>query len=245
MSTQKSNSIIKVSDGYICAGSSHNDTTGDYNGIVVKYDNSGNQQWFKSLSGNSSETFNSVISVTDGFICVGESSSSNLGFTYNDNEDAIVAKYNISGDQQWVKNFGGLYADEFNSIVSVDDGFICVGFSDSSNAGFTYRGNGDAIVVKYNTLGEKQWVKNDVESFNSIIKVTDGFICAGYTGSRNIGFTLKGQQDAIAIKYNNSGSIQWVKNFGGNYNANFNSIISINNGFIGVGSNNPYLIQLH
>ena len=248
-------SITEVSDGYICAGKTTSDNLGfetmSYgmrynNAIVVKYNTAGDQQWFKYFGVTCyDDSFKSIIKVSDGFICAGKSYSEDAGFISKGSDDAIIVKYNDAGVQQWVRNFGGNSIEWFNSIIEVSDGYICVGMSLSTDAGFVSKGDNDAIVVKYNTNGDQQWVNNfggydGAAEFNSIIKVIDGFVCVGFNTSSESGYDPIGYQDAIVVKYNNEGTNQWIKHFGGSDNYSFSSIIQSDNSFVCVGNIVPY-----
>ena len=243
-------SVIETSDGgFVCTGYSRSTNAGfsnkgDYDAIMVKYNPNGEQQWVKNFGGSSDEDkFYSVIETLDGgFICAGESNSADAGFTHKRLRDAIIVKYNSSGTQEWVKNFGGASYDSFKSVsLTSDGGFVCVGESSSSDAISTSVGDYEAIIVKYNINGEQQWVKSfggsNYEYFESVIETSDGgFICAGNSNSTDAGFNSKGARDAIIVKYNSSGTQEWVSNFGGSSGDKFYSAIEIlDGGFVCVG----------
>jgi hypothetical protein len=106
-----------------------------------------------------------------------------------------------------------------------------------------------AVIVKYNNSGDIVWEKtfsaNPIYGlhstvFNSVTVVADGFIAVGYGNSFGTGdwtgTTGKGGADAIVVKYNNSGTVVWKKNFGGNGNDSFSGITAVSDGFIAIGS---------
>ena len=240
------NSIIKVSDGFICAGKNYDGNSN--NALAVKYNDSGDQQWVKNFGGTYDDKYNSIIKVSDGIIFVGDSSSTDAGFISKGYKDAIIVKCNDAGVQQWVKNFGGWSDDIYNSIIEVSDGYICAGTSSSNDAEFVLQGYQDAIIVKYNTAGDKQWIKNlgsygSGSNFNSLIKVSDGFVCVGNSNSTELGYMNNGNDDAIIVKFNDSGVEQWIKNFGTSEYEGFNSVIEVTNGFVSVGNSDPYFSQ--
>ena len=143
-------SIIKTSDnGYLIVGESDS-----YNrdAIMIKYDSNHQPIWFENWGGNGFERFKSVVETSDGgYVVVGSSFSDNLGFTNKGGLDAIIAKYNSNGTQEWLTSWGGRNADEFNDVIETSDGgFVVVGSSLTLNA---------AIVVKYDRDGVYQWEK--------------------------------------------------------------------------------------
>lgn len=111
-----------------------------------------------------------------------------------------------------VRNFGGTGNDYSYSVVETSDkGMVVVGCSDSSNAGFTNRGNDEAVIIKYDKYGRKEWIKSfggsDYDYFTSVIETSDeGIIVVSYSDSTNAGFVNKGNEDAIMIKYDKDGN---------------------------------------
>jgi hypothetical protein len=208
--------------------------------IIVKYDKDGNQLWTKNFGGSKSDWFHCVIETSDkGIIAVGNSTSDDIEglstLSSSNYYDAIIVKYNSKGEQIWVKNFGGLSNDYFKSITeTTTNGFVAVGYSSSTNAGFTNKGNIDSIIVKYDSQGNQEWVRNFGGSGNdyleSVVKTSDGSIVAvGYSESTDIEnltpLSTGDYPDAIIIKYDNNGNQFWIKNFGGSNYDYFYSVI--------------------
>ena len=242
-------SVVETNDGGIIAVGCSTSTSagftnkGGSDAIIVKYDSNGNQQWVKNFGGSGDDCFYSVIETSDkGIIVVGYSDSTNAGFNNKGYDDAIMVKYDRDGNQLWVKNFGGTNGDYFTSAIEASDGgIIAVGYSNSTNAGFTNKGDVDAIVVKYDNEGNQQWINNfggsSSDYFHSVIETSDGcIVVVGYSNSTNAGFNNKGYDDAIMVKYDRDGNQLWVKNFGGSDDDYLNSVIEISDkGIIAVG----------
>ncbi|MCL1877070.1 WD40 repeat domain-containing protein [Candidatus Saccharibacteria bacterium] len=238
-------SIAQTPDGgYIvagCSNSTNDDLTGlnkgSYDAIIVKYDSNGEIEWNKNFGGSSWDQFQSVAITSDGgYIATGFSRSTNGDLTglNKGDYDATIVKYDPSGVIEWNKNFGGSRVEYFYSIAQVSDGgYIATGFSNSTNGDLIglNKGDYDATIVKYDPSGVIEWNKNfggsDSDGFNSIAPTPDGgYIAVGNSESTNSDLTglNKGGYDAIIAKYSSTGTLEWNKNFGGNYNDNFNSI---------------------
>ena len=242
-------SVVETNDGGIIAVGCSTSTSagftnkGGSDAIIVKYDSNGNQQWVKNFGGSGDDCFYSVIETSDkGIIVVGYSDSTNAGFNNKGYDDAIMVKYDRDGNQLWVKNFGGTNGDYFTSAIEASDGgIIAVGYSNSTNAGFTNKGDVDAIVVKYDNEGNQQWINNfggsSSDYFHSVIETSDGcIVVVGYSNSTNAGFNNKGYDDAIMVKYDRDGNQLWVKNFGGSDDDYLNSVIETSDkGIVAVG----------
>ncbi|MDM8534338.1 hypothetical protein QUF55_06490 [Clostridiaceae bacterium HSG29] len=218
-------SVTEVSDGYIAVGhsmSSDRDLAwlneGGSDGVIVKYDTSGNIMWNKNFGGSLDDYFESVIEVSDGYIVTGKSMSINGYLTGINNKgyhDGIIVKYDTLGNIVWNKNFGGSYVDYFNSVIEVSDGYLAVGYSQSTNGDLTglNKGGIDGIIVKYDKSGNVIWNKNfggsSNDFFESVIEVSYGYIVAGNSCSSNgdLAGLSNGSWDAIIVKYDTSGNV--------------------------------------
>lgn len=232
-------SVIKTSDGgFVLAGNSSSSDAGftskrKEDAIIVKYDKSWNQQWVKNFGGSRVDKFKSVIETSDGgFLAVGDSNSNNAGFINNGATDAIIVKYDNNGNQEWFSSLGGNDFDYFTDVLEEKNGeFIVVGYSGSPDAGFTSKGGTDAIIVKYDSAGNQQWIKNvggnKFDSINKILKALDeGFVVSGNTQSDDLGISINGKGDGIIMKYDKNWNQQWIKNFGGSNYDYINSIVA-------------------
>jgi sugar lactone lactonase YvrE len=159
--------------------------------------------------------------------------------------DAFVVKYDTTGTVQWVARIATTSADEGSGIATDLGGNVYVtGFSGAANVtafnsdGTAFAtsvptsGNIDAFIVKYNTSGAVQWITRlasplaergygvTTDSSGDVF-VTGNFIGLQYTiyGHSlslfaNVSFS-SGNRDAFIVKYNTSGTPQWVTTVGG------------------------------
>ena len=80
--------------------------------------------------------------------------------TISINNESFASTINYV-DTPKVITFGSSGEEIFRSGINTSDGgFVVVGTSDSTDAGFVFKGGtGDAIIIKYNSNGEQQWLK--------------------------------------------------------------------------------------
>jgi len=167
--------------------------------------------------------------------------------------DAAIVKYDFDGNVIWKNSFGGELAEFYNSVTAVPDGIVAVGVAWPDLNGGTFadlpglpgKGGYDAFIVKYNSDGSIAWKQNfggsGHDCFYSVTAVPDGIVAVGYSTGASFGngdwegFTRKGGQDAIIVKYNFDGSLAWKKNFGGNESDNFHSVITVSDGIVAAG----------
>jgi len=226
-------SVLQADDGgYIVAGwSQSNDgdvkeNKGDPDFWIVKLNETGNLQWEKNYGGSDWEKARSIKKTTDGgYVVAGESYSNDgdIGGKNNLSSDYWIIKLDVSGNLEWEKNYGGT-SDEFAySIQQTTDGGYIVAGETFSNDGDVGENNGrwDYWIVKLDQIGNLEWEKSyggsDIDIAESVQQTTDGgYIVAGSTESNDGDVTENnGSSDYWIIKLDESGNLQWEKNYGG------------------------------
>src|SRR5699024_2377165 len=156
----------RTSDGgYLAVGESdsvdsEDPSSGMLDFLIVKYDALGNKEWAKTYGGSDDDSATSAIEGDDGYIIVGESASTDVGFVNKVDVYDILMKVDKSGLLQWIKNIGGGPYDSFRSITNTEDGFICAGETYSNNHQIENNGPSgtrDAFLVKYDLFGNVEF----------------------------------------------------------------------------------------
>jgi uncharacterized delta-60 repeat protein len=87
-------------------------------------------------------------------------------------------------------------------------------------AGFSYGGENDCFVAKYNSSGTMQWVKQFGSSDGTCqangvsVDASGNSYTTGYTSGGLNGNPLVGSYDFFIVKYNASGTLQWLNQVG-------------------------------
>lgn len=130
--------------------------------------------------------------------------------------DYLTIKINPIGETLWVRTYDGpVNGSDWAYAIVVDnqDNVLVTGESEGLETGY------DLVTVKYNSSGQEQWVARyngfgDGEDYPCSIRVDNqgNVYVAGSSDVTNTGI------DYATIKYNSSGTVQWVQRYNGTDN---------------------------
>ena len=204
-------SIVQTTDGgYIIAGSTESFGAGWRDVYLMKTDAAGNEIWTRTYGGSDYDGGSSVVQTTDGgYIVAGYTSSFGA-----DEGDVYLFKTDASGNELWMRTYGGSNHDRGSSIAqTTDGGYIVAGYTWSFGAG-----EGDVYLLKTDTDGDTIWTRtyggSDSDYGWSVAQTTDGgYIIAGATYSFGAG-----SGDVYFVKLDASGNELWMRTYGGSGN---------------------------
>ena len=134
---------------------------------LLKIDSGGNKLWDKNFGFPGSDKCFSVIQTKEGgFFATGFLDVNESGGQGNDNRAHSLGDYwgikmDANGDWVWRRYFGGSHVDESKDVIQTsDDGFLMIGFSESSDFDITdARGANDLWIVKVSPFGGLLFIK--------------------------------------------------------------------------------------
>lgn len=226
---------------------------GSYDGFIVGFNESLQPEWGHVVGGEKADSVYRIEPTADGGCIVGGTSHGAVdagngvalewskGYT-----DAIVIKYNANGEAEWGNKIGGNYYDQIEGIEpTLDGGCIATGFFNNTvkfenDMKITSNGGEDGFIVKYNSIGEMDWIKTiggtGADSIKSVTLTSDGgFLITGYF-ERTINLengtvlTSNGNKDVMLIKYNSENEIEWANTFGGSEDEVVSDMVKDQNG---------------
>lgn len=209
---------------------------GENDVFVTKISASGTVLWAKRGGGANEDRGYGVAVDKSGNVFVAgyfNSSATFSGTTISNNgfNGAYLAKYNDSGSFQWIKKGGSDDDDAEANCVAVDEnGYIYSagyyrGTATFGSTTLTSAGSTDIFLVKYDQSGNVVWAKSaggpyediayglSIDTVNHLIYMTGQIDNSGYFGSRYVGGA--GNRDVFIAAYETSGSVDWVKAYGG------------------------------
>ena len=141
--------------------------------------------------------------------------------TSSSSDDIFLVKYNSSGSKQWAKQLG-TSAIDYGEGVSVDssNNIYVVANTYGGLDGNTHSGVQDFALVKYNSLGDKQWTKQlgtpyyDYVADVSVDSSNNVYLTGHTGGGLPDGNSNSGAHDIFLVKYYDNGTKQWTKLIG-------------------------------
>lgn len=164
-------------------------------------------------------------------------------------DDIFIAKYNEAGVFQWAKRAGGVGSDiGYNIAVSGTSIYITGSFSQTTNFNMpsafgsneiVSAGESDMFVAKYDASGTFQWAKraggtSGDTGFAIAVSGTSVYATGNISSTANFNtpsdmgsntLVSVGSGDIFLAKYDDNGTLQWIKRGGANGVDNGNGIV--------------------
>ena len=228
-------------------------------GYVLKLDSEGNFEWLRIVGGGLSDDLSGVDVAPDGTIyTIGSTNTDafkvdNVSLETKGYSDGYVLRFDENGNCIWGKIIGGTDADYFYDVAIDNSGNVYVSgryrsgviIVDGARTPSAGVGNQQGVLIKLNDKGKGVWAKRfgneaGVTSCYQTINTTkdNGVIVGGiYSYSKqvdvgNYSIVTRGSDDAVIIKYNGKGEIQYLQDFGGTSADVINDIDELKNGCI-------------
>lgn len=202
--------------------------------LLVKIHKEGTIMWQKYIGGSLGEMANKIILEPSGTSCVivgetGLSASIDGDFqncTPHGNMDGFIMSVDCdNGNVFTVKLFGGFEQDRIKDVTLCGDGcFALTGWTFSNIAG-NHSTDNDMWVLKIDSNHDIMWQlcvgNTGSESGWSIVESSGNLFVGGCTRSWPnmpgdiLSSQLRGDADGIIAKISSTGSLQWVKTYGG------------------------------
>ncbi|MBN1324154.1 MAG: hypothetical protein JW986_09215, partial [Methanotrichaceae archaeon] len=199
-------------DGDIIVGNTVNENESS-DAWVAKLDSIGNIQWNRSLEGTGNNYGGCIQPTSDGgYITAGYANSD---YDY----DAWVVKISPI---EWQAAYGGSGGDYiWDALQTGDGGYVLLGETDSQDGDVSgNHGRQDAWVTKVSSAGDLLWqrcIGGSGDEYGRALALDDGgYLLAGSTTSADGEMEGNhGGTDAWVAMVSATGSLQWVKCYGG------------------------------
>jgi hypothetical protein len=205
--------------------------------FLAKYDASGAFQWAKSAGGTGSDVGSGIaIDGSNNIYVVGSYAGSATFGTHNKTSaglsDIFLAKYDTNGTAVWVESAGGTN-DDYGQAIALDASgkiHITGHFKGSADFGSINKiANAsyfDIFVAKYDPTGlnwtDAQSAGGTNHDYSQSIAVDvsgNVYVTGNFQGTFTFGAgsSVAYSPDMFVIKFNSTGTPQWIQSAGGNY----------------------------
>lgn len=186
--------LAVLSNGnYIATGSSEADI------LVLCLAPDGSLLWSKTFDNDGQ---------TDAADAVCRAGGDSFIFAYRSGSEAGIAKMSNDGAVLWNKGIFGPGAETIRQITRVSTGYVLTGNSNDGSGP-------QAIVLKIDENGNEQWSRlcgnGSVEDFSDVWEDESGRLYIA-------GSTLVAGVDGMLAQFSASGTLNWVRHYGGNGN---------------------------
>ncbi|MDD3123892.1 MAG: hypothetical protein PHC62_10365 [Candidatus Izemoplasmatales bacterium] len=197
-------SVVKTEDdGFFVTGVTDGNGANDV--LLVKTDNNGDMQWYKTYGSAYADEGRQIINCSDGnYVIVGT-----LDGYPSEGFKVLLLKIDPLGNSIWQKTFtNGSSGNQYGySVAETADGdFVIAGTTTAQTLG-----GKDAFIIKTNSSGDLIWAENygttmEDEAFSITISPDNKYVFAGYNGI--------GSQDIWLVKLDTNNSVIWNKTYG-------------------------------
>jgi hypothetical protein len=206
--------------GYTRGNLDENKNLGGQDIFIAKYDKNGNKLW-TTLFGTEADdsAWGGVALDPDANIYIAGETQGGLGGNVNAGGlDAFIAKYDTDGNRQWTTLLGTPVLDSAYSIAVDSNGNSFISGGTQGDLGNNNQGGVDVFVAKYDTNGNRQWIRQFGSSSDDwgraiAVDINGNCYIAGATEG-NLFSSNQGGSDIFIAKYDTNGNQQWTDQFG-------------------------------
>ena len=154
-----------------------------------------NRFWSKTYGGILDDYFKSIKQTSDGgYIAAGHTTGGLQQWL------ALAVKFDVNGNIEWQKTYGGAGSDLFSSVQQTTDGGYILAGHTASTSGYV-----ETWLVKLTTNGTVEWQKKYGKS-------SQGFGSVSVQQTTDSGYVVA--QGSRVFKLNSDGTVVWYKTYG-------------------------------
>ena len=203
------NAVVEMNDSFMIAGTSSSFGNRIQSMYLAKIAKNGNLMWQKAYYSDKDDYYsaNDLVKISDNNVLLA-GTEDHVKF-FNSEVNFYLNAINTDGKRNGIKRYGGEDPERANSIISVSDGYVIAGETDTWG-----HGRLDAYVIKIDKDGNRVWHNafgfDDDETANQVIATQDGgYIIVGTTDSH-----YGSQKNVFVVKLSADGNKEWQSFYG-------------------------------
>ncbi|HVS10016.1 MAG TPA: hypothetical protein VMS76_09080 [Planctomycetota bacterium] len=177
------------------------------------------QVWIKQIGDlNQADGASACAPDASGGVYLAGWTEGNLGGPQAGSNDPWVARYDVAGNQLWIRQFGTSLIDVVFGAAPDDVGGVYVCGVTTGSLGGPQAGNGDAWLARYDSAGNQLWIRQLGSSADDRAQFASadgagGVYIGGWTYG-NLGGMNPGGFDCWFARYDAAGNQLWVRQLG-------------------------------
>ncbi len=206
--------------GYTGLGLDGNSGFGNWDIFVMKFGPAGNWLWTRQDGASQDDEGRAIATDLSGNVYITGYVRGNFhGIPRVGTADVFVSKYDPAGTRLWSALFGSPDVDESFGITCDSSGNVYVtGWCSGSIEGNPYMSNGDNYLVKYDTNGVRQWLKqwgtwNKDTGYSLACDAAGNVYLSGYS-TGPLYAPPQGNRDYFLAKFDPAGNLLWGREIG-------------------------------
>jgi hypothetical protein len=190
----------------------------DYDGFITVFTDEGEQGWTRTFGSSASDYPNGMCSDDAGGVYIVGDTLGSLAGTNLGSFDCFLARYSGDGDQLWIRQFGTAELDSAWAAFPDGAGGVYVAGDTLGGLGPMPQGLSDCWIARYDSSGERLWIKQFGTSNGDGITTlcadgAGGLYAAGWTFG-SFGGPATGNLDAFVARLAADGQVIWVRQLG-------------------------------
>lgn len=206
--------------GFTAAALDGQSYAGNWDVFLMKLSAAGDWLWTRQIGTGQDDEGYAVTTDAGGNVYITGYVRGNMhGQTRVGSADVFVCKYNSAGNRLWTRLFGSVEIDQAWAIACDAGGNVFVtGYCLGSIEGIPYHANGDLFLAKYDTDGNRLWLRqwgtvNAEHGYSLAPDAAGNVYLSGYTSGELYG-PKSGQRDIFLAKLDPSGNRIWARQLG-------------------------------
>jgi len=191
---------------------------GDIDAWIARFDGDGEMLWVRQFGTELDERVYGLALDESGHVFVGGHTEGDLAGTNAGELDVFLARYDGTGNQIWIRQFGSSDVDQTAALSTDGTGGVFMAGETQGNLGGALNGYNDGWLAHFDGSGNRNWIRQigsaGMDQASALASNGDTSVyIAGWTDG-DLGGANLGREDAWLARYDQAGNQLWMRQLG-------------------------------